>query len=152
MACFFDEKSGRCGLFESRDAAGVGTEKQAVDGGGQGYGEFFRDLVILDDVDGCIRREDGDAGAVLFGEEDLLDFDDVFESTGSAFEIEADGDLVPLLLEFEEADDFEGLAWGDVVDHGSVFDRRDGEGFSFHSFLKSMESMAMRTATPLAAC
>lgn len=83
------------------DTLRVGTFHYADDLLGELDIFLFHDLIIADEVEGDVRRDDGETIDDLVGEKFVGDLDDPFLAEGLAVEVVADGDGSLVIVEIQ---------------------------------------------------
>ncbi len=85
------------------------------------------DLVVLDDVERDVRRNDREAADLLVGDKAVGNLDDTLLAEGLRFEVGADGDGAWVRVKIKDLYDLEGHICGYMVDDGAVLDGADFE-------------------------
>ena len=103
------------------DTFGVGAAHDVGQLIGHAHGLLFRHLIVVDDAERDIGRDDRKLVELLVGEKLVGHLDDALGTHFLALQIEADGDGSLGFFQMEQVDDLEYLGGGDVVDDGAVF-------------------------------
>lgn len=118
------------------DALGIGAFDYAHDLLGILDVLFLHNLVILDDVERHVGRNDRETANLFVGHPAIGHFDDAFLTERLGFEVRADGDGAGMIVEMENLYDFEGQIGGDMVDDRAILDGRYFEFFLIrHGFV-----------------
>ena len=107
------------------DTLGIGALDDADDLLGVLDILLLDNLVILDDVERDVGRDDAESADFLVGEVAVGNLDDAFAPEGDGIEVGTDGDSARVVVEVEDLDDLERYVGRDMVDDGAVLDGTD---------------------------
>jgi len=121
--------------FAVAGAVGIRAAEHFGDFVRQCQAAFIGDLEIADGIDHRFGREQGKAVRILFGQEYVFDFNNVFAALRFAGQIEAHRDRAAVMQQFELAQNRQPKPCRNVVNHRAVFNGFYAELFRFHSSL-----------------
>ena len=120
--------------FVVGDALGIGAAHDVAQHAGQRHLFFLHHLVVFDDAERHIGRNDGEAVQFGIAEKLVADLDDALAPHLVAFQIETHHDGRRFdFFQMQEAHHFKKFGAGYVVDDGAVFNGRHHKFFAFHS-------------------
>ena len=84
---------------------------------------FLNYLEIADDVDGCMRRDEGELSKLFILEESVFNLDDSLAPLGLAVEVDSDGDLILDAFEVQKVESSIYVFCRNMVQYGSILQR-----------------------------
>lgn len=114
-------------LLMVRHTHRIGASADADDLFRNGDFMLLDDLIILDDIDRCLRGYKGYAVELVILEIAVSDLDDALAAEALAVQVAADGNLVGRFCQMQDFNHLEKIFRRDVVKHGAVLDGVDYE-------------------------
>ena len=104
------------------DTVAVRADQHAVDAIRQARAGFADHFILVDAVDGGVRRVQRQLVDLLVGQERVLDFNQVLAAHLAGRQVQADGDALVRFGQFEQRQQLKAHLRRDVVNHGATLD------------------------------